>query len=214
MKSDPERHSALTVILVNDLSNIVMEKLKDKECVISVLDDTMEHDNVLGDSIVFFENKFLSLYSSRIVISFMKTFQCYSCAISDCYSFEHNTASASTNLRKNNWFNPFCFLKTKTKTVPSESLGNWNDCQFWELDLIDNSVSNVTIFIMDNFSRKNIRDDFLNLIRSWNRHLSIQTNEKIVWAVITLCFLKWSLMVIGHQETLYRKRHRALALAC
>ena len=94
---------ALSVVLVDDLPDVLLEQLHHKEGEPPVLQDGVAVDNVGLELQVGLEDESFSLYCSVIVGSMTETLESHHRSISDSYSLVHHATPSSANLDKKNF---------------------------------------------------------------------------------------------------------------
>ena len=92
----------MSVILVDNLSDIVLKQLEDKECVALELEGVVERDDVGPGHGVPLEDEALPLHGALVTLATAETFHSDKSPVSDSNGFVDNTAPTNANLQSRN----------------------------------------------------------------------------------------------------------------
>ena len=96
------RGEAVSVILIDNLSDIVLQQLEDKKCVALELEGVVERDYVCPGLGVLLQDEPLPLNGALVTLAPAETFYSNKAPVSDCHGFIDDTAPANTNLQERN----------------------------------------------------------------------------------------------------------------
>ena len=96
------RGEAVSVILVDNLSDIVLQQLEDKTCVALELQRVVERDYVGPGLGVPLQDEPLPLHGALVTLAPAETFYSNKSSVSDCNGFIDDTAPPNTNLQMRN----------------------------------------------------------------------------------------------------------------
>ena len=96
------RGEAVSVILIDNLSDIVLQQLEDKKCVALELEGVVERDYVGPGLGVPLQEEPLPLHGALVTLAPAETFYSNKSSVSDCNGFIDDTAPPNTNLQMRN----------------------------------------------------------------------------------------------------------------